>query len=208
VSRWFEIDSTLSSCPTVSFNSGRTIAPAVSRQLPTAAVRVRVWVRSCGICGGQSVTGAGFLLVFRFPLPILVPPIAPQSPSSIIWGWYNRPVAAAVPSGLSLTTLRIIIKKQFQLFSSDSSSPLAMHVKSHRNSMLLIWTFQFYLMKNTIHILLHNAPHSRVTSQLSSWSWALLEKPPVMRLLKNFPRFYGTRRFITVSIRALQWSLS
>jgi hypothetical protein len=33
--------------------------------------------------------------------------IGPQSPSSIIWGWYNRPVVAAVPSGLSLTPLRI-----------------------------------------------------------------------------------------------------
>jgi hypothetical protein len=32
-----------------------------------------------------------------------------QSPPSIIWGWYNRPVLAAVPSGLSLTPLTIII---------------------------------------------------------------------------------------------------
>jgi hypothetical protein len=31
-----------------------------------------------------------------------------------------------------------------------------------------------------------------------SWSWALLEKPPIVQLLKNFPAFYGTRRFITV----------
>jgi hypothetical protein len=38
-----------------------------------------------------------------------MPPISPQSPSSIIWGWYNRPVVAAVPSGLSLTPLTIII---------------------------------------------------------------------------------------------------
>jgi hypothetical protein len=29
---------------------------------------------------------------------------------TIIWGWYNRPVVAAVPSGLSLTPLRIIKK--------------------------------------------------------------------------------------------------
>jgi hypothetical protein len=35
--------------------------------------------------------------------------VAPRSPSSIIWGWYNRPVVAAVPSGLSLTPLIIII---------------------------------------------------------------------------------------------------
>jgi hypothetical protein len=48
-------------------------------------------------------------------LPIFIPPIAPQSPSSIIWGWYNRPVVAAVPSGLSLTALRIIIIKKIIL---------------------------------------------------------------------------------------------
>jgi hypothetical protein len=44
-----------------------------------------------------------------FPLPIFIPPIAPQSPSSIIWGLCNRPVVAAVPSGLSLAPLTIII---------------------------------------------------------------------------------------------------
>jgi hypothetical protein len=37
------------------------IAQAVSRWLPTAAARVRARVRSCGICGGQSGTRAGFL---------------------------------------------------------------------------------------------------------------------------------------------------
>jgi hypothetical protein len=36
--------------------------------------------------------------------------------------------------------------------------------------------------------------------------WALLEKPPVVQLLKNFPTFYGTRRLITVFDRALHWS--
>jgi hypothetical protein len=51
---------------------------------------------SSGICGGQSGAEAGFLRVLRFPLPIFIPPIAPQSPSPIIWGWYNRPEVAAV----------------------------------------------------------------------------------------------------------------
>jgi hypothetical protein len=30
-----------------------------------------------------------------------------------------------------------------------------------------------------------------------SWSRALLEKLPIVQLLKNFSAFYGTRRFIT-----------
>jgi hypothetical protein len=38
-------------------------------------------------------------------------------------------------------------------------------------------------------------------------SWALLEKLSIVQLLKNFPTFYGTRRFITVFTRALHWSL-
>jgi hypothetical protein len=42
-------------------------------------------------------------------LSIFIPPIAPQSPSPIIWGWYNRPEVAAVPNGLSLIKIIIII---------------------------------------------------------------------------------------------------
>jgi hypothetical protein len=41
-----------------------------------------------------------------------------------------------------------------------------------------------------------------------SQSWALLEEPPIVWPLKNFPSFYGTRRFNTVLTRALHWSLS
>jgi hypothetical protein len=77
----------------------------VSRWLPTVAARVQARVWSCGICGGQSGAGAGFLQVLRFPLLIFIPPIAPQSPSSIIWGLYSRPEVAAVPSGLTPTPL-------------------------------------------------------------------------------------------------------
>jgi hypothetical protein len=45
----------------------RVIAQTVSRQLPTAAARVRARVRSCMICGGEGGPGAGFLRVLRFP---------------------------------------------------------------------------------------------------------------------------------------------
>jgi hypothetical protein len=71
---------------------GRAIAQTVIRRLPTAAARVRGQIISCGIFGGQSGTGAGFLRVLRFLLPILIPPTAPHS-SSIIRSWYNRPVS-------------------------------------------------------------------------------------------------------------------
>jgi hypothetical protein len=44
----------------LSNNRGRAVAQAVSRWLPTAAARVRVRA-ACGVCGGQSGTGAGLL---------------------------------------------------------------------------------------------------------------------------------------------------
>jgi hypothetical protein len=68
------------------------IAQAVSRRLPTAAARVRDQVRSSGICGGQIGTVTGFLRLLRVPLPILIPPTASHS-SSTIKVWYNRPVS-------------------------------------------------------------------------------------------------------------------
>jgi hypothetical protein len=56
---------------------GRAVAQAISRWFPTAAARVRVRA-ACGVCGGQSGTGAGLLRVLRFPLPIIIPPISPS----------------------------------------------------------------------------------------------------------------------------------
>jgi hypothetical protein len=56
---------------------------AMSRlPVPTAEVRFRAQVRSCGICGGRNCTGAGFLRVLPFPLPILI-----AHSSSTIRGW-------------------------------------------------------------------------------------------------------------------------
>jgi hypothetical protein len=56
---------------------GSAVAQAVIRWLPTAAARVRVRA-ACGVSGGQSGIGAGFLRVLRFPLPI-IPPISLSS---------------------------------------------------------------------------------------------------------------------------------
>jgi ribosomal protein S14 len=55
----------------------RAAAQAVSRWFPTAAARVRIRA-ACGVCGGQSGIGAGFLRVLRFPLAI-IPPFCPSS---------------------------------------------------------------------------------------------------------------------------------
>jgi hypothetical protein len=63
------------------FEQAKTVTltyQAVRRWLPTAAARVRVRAAR-GVCGGQSGSGAGFLRVLRFPLPIIIPPISPSS---------------------------------------------------------------------------------------------------------------------------------
>jgi hypothetical protein len=46
----------------------------LSGRFSTSAVLARSQIRSCEICGRQSGTLVGFLLVLRFPLPILIPP--------------------------------------------------------------------------------------------------------------------------------------
>jgi hypothetical protein len=76
---------------TLLMGSGCAVAQIVSSRLPTAASRVQARVSSCGICGGQSGTWAGFLRVLRSPLPIRISPTAPQSSSTIIWGRYGSP---------------------------------------------------------------------------------------------------------------------
>jgi hypothetical protein len=50
-------------CLCIPLSLGRVIVQAVSRWLPTAAARVRARIWSCGLCGGQSSAGAGFLRV-------------------------------------------------------------------------------------------------------------------------------------------------
>jgi hypothetical protein len=80
---------------------GRAVAQAISRLLPSAAVRFRSRVKSCEICGGHSGIGVGFLLVLRFPLSLLhytnwTTIIA----ISLIVDWYNRQINGHNSSGL------------------------------------------------------------------------------------------------------------
>jgi hypothetical protein len=54
----------------------------------------------------------------------------------------------------------------------------------------------------------HRNKLSRTIYLSNSWSWALLERPPVVYPFDSSPAFYGTRRFITAFIRAFHLSLS
>jgi hypothetical protein len=114
---------------------GRVIAQAVSRRLPIAAARVRAQVRSCGICGGQSGTGAGFLPVLRISLPILIPPTAshPSSGDGTI-----VQLVADVPSGLSLTAPQKSNCKRMLRYNLKRH--LVDHKKSGSEQFYSIWT--------------------------------------------------------------------
>jgi hypothetical protein len=143
---------------------GRAVAQAVSHWLPIAATRVRARVWSCGICGGQSGAGAGFFRVLRFPLPNFISPSAPQSPSSIMWGWYNRPVVAAVPSWLSLTPLRIILH---YAICGENTTKLATRCNFHKDPTSLI-----------SDCTPPNSPQNR--SPVLTWTYVLLILKPII----------------------------
>jgi hypothetical protein len=51
-------------------------------------------------------------------------------------------------------------------------------------------------------------PRRRTNQLTNTMGWVLLEKLLVAQLLKNFPAFYETQRFITVITSALHWPLS
>jgi hypothetical protein len=71
---YIEKDTSFKACPTFiplhSHNHHK-------RSLQDKVTIVQVWA-ACGVCGRQSGTGAGFLRVLRFPLPI-ISPISPLS---------------------------------------------------------------------------------------------------------------------------------
>jgi hypothetical protein len=106
---------------TLKVSAGRALAQVVSHRFPTAAARVRAQVTSCGICGGQSDTGACFLRVLLFPLPV-TPPIDPHSsPSIIIRGLYSRPFSGLSNSGLVSTPTQETEKSVSDAFLEETA---------------------------------------------------------------------------------------
>jgi hypothetical protein len=151
---------------------GRVIARAVSRRILIVAPWVRAQLISCGICSGQSGTAVGFLRVPRFLLTILIPPTAPHS-SSVIRGWYNWPVVAAVPSGL------------------DSVSPHPMKLKKlevTRNFLGYQINFIFNIKKAEFSVRCKMLPHSKynVLSFPLWWGIFIYETPCSVSTLRKY----------------------
>jgi hypothetical protein len=112
------------------------IAQAVSLQLPAMAARVEAQVSSCGICGGQISTGAGFSMYFGFPCQSFhrlhhIP--SSSLSSSISLGWYSRPNSGrSTKWSQSHSTPRNYKKRRKRVMKLFSGIP-------HSNIVMLVW---------------------------------------------------------------------
>ena len=64
------------------------------------------------------------------------------------------------------------------------------------------------LATNQFRISHLSVSYTKVTYFFTPWNRVLLKKLTGFQLVKNFPAFYGTRRFITAFTRARHLSLS
>jgi hypothetical protein len=85
----------------------RAMAQAINRRFPNTAARMRVQVRSCGIYGRENGTGAGFLWLLQFPLPII--PLTALHSSPIISAGTVGKIVAYLLRVLSLAATQGII---------------------------------------------------------------------------------------------------
>jgi len=95
----------------------------------------------------------------------------------------------------SLLTCTITIHFQFDGNTFFESSRLYLKYQI----VVVLWTLQ-HLNNKTINL--------KRTYLLTPWSRVLLEKLTVSQLVKKFPTFYGTRRFITTFTSARHLSLT
>jgi hypothetical protein len=85
------------------------------------------------------------------------------------------------------------------VLSSSSSIPMTapFSLTHPRRTPRIIFSFDCNKGKN-VQLCMQSVLSAH--SLTHSWSWALLEKLPIVQLLKNSPAFYGTWRFITMCL--------
>jgi hypothetical protein len=103
-----------------------------------AVSRLRLQVRSCGICGESNGTGACFIRAFRLSLPIIVPPTAQQSS-------YHRQYIFSIPTAF--------LTKQIKKNRSDG----LIHLWSESTIGLLTWV-SWYKLPHYNHISVTSIP--------------------------------------------------
>jgi hypothetical protein len=108
--------------------------------------------------------------------------------------WANSITPLTVFSPLSAVSVSVKIKEHTsRTGKTNSSEPRKISWYTRSSREMKEPDEMDVLVRRTVHV--YDA------------SWALLEEPPIVQPLKNFPAFYGTRRFNTVFTRALHWFL-
>ena len=82
-----------------------------------------------------------------------------------------------------------------------------LHLLTYLITYLLTYLFTYLRTYLLTYLLMHSVTHS-LTHSLTPWSRVLLEKVTGLQLVKKFPAFYGTQRFITAFTSAHHLSLS
>jgi hypothetical protein len=100
----------------VTYSVGRAIAQVVIRRLPTATARVRVQVRSCGICVEHNGIVAGFLRYFGFLWQFSFHRLLRLHHNLSSGAGSIGQLVADVPSGLSLTPPQENEKKKLKYY--------------------------------------------------------------------------------------------
>jgi hypothetical protein len=96
------------------------------------------------------------------------------------------------------------------LFSVVTNSTIRGAVRGTSTRTSVGTAISIYAAGDSMHIERnrHSLCERRSITKLTPWNWVLLEKPTLAQPLKKFPKFDGTRKFITVFTRSHDRSLT
>jgi hypothetical protein len=136
---------------------------------------------------------------------VSMPNYSPQIPQILAWIWIRASTVTGTWRNAWEILQKIII---FYTFLSGIQDSCTWYLYPFRaNWISLTW---WSLCKNPNFTVLRTSTSEALlcTYLLTSWSRVLLEKLTCLQLVKKFPIFYGTRRFITLFTIASHLSLS